>query len=274
MDAEDTVIQPETFVLRERLQLLKVPIDIVPPEQVSDIIYELVGSNEGKNIVLLSLWDLLRARSNKEYRAFILSASLVIPISKSLVGGAQFLTGKQAVRYMPFDFVISLLTALEERGLSVYLLGGKPRVLKKTEKNIRQTFPRLHIVGRYAGFFKKQEEGSILEAIRKAAPTLLLVGKGVARKEHWIARNDKLLPRGLRLWCSDIYDIFAEQKKHPTRYVFDHGLEWISYCFENPFRFFRVFLFLYYKFLVLIYWLFKLDKPGSQKPKDLEKSKR
>jgi N-acetylglucosaminyldiphosphoundecaprenol N-acetyl-beta-D-mannosaminyltransferase len=262
VDAENPV-NLENPAHRERLQFLKVPIDSIPPEQLEDTVYDLVNAKEGKNIVLLSIWDLLRARSNKEYRGFILDASLVVPISKSLAGGIRFLTGKQAVRYMPFDFVINLLALLEVREFSLYLLGGKLKTLKKTEKNLRQTFPRLHIVGRYAGSFKKQEEGAILEAIRKAAPTLLLVGKGVSGEEHWIAKNDKNLPKGLRLWCSDIYDIFAEHKKHPSRYVFDHGLEWIGYCMENPFRFLRIFIFIYYKLLLLFYWLFKRGKKNS-----------
>jgi N-acetylglucosaminyldiphosphoundecaprenol N-acetyl-beta-D-mannosaminyltransferase len=272
VDAENAE-KTQKSVSRERLTLLNVPVDILPPEQLPDLIYELVGSGKSKNIVLLSLWDLLRARSNKEYRAFILKAAVVIPISKSLVGGAQFLTGKQLVRYMPFDFVVNLLTILEERELSLYILGGKLRVLKKTEKNIRQTFPRLHLVGRYAGSFRKQEEGTILEAIRKASPSLLLVGKGVSGEEHWIARNDKQLPQGLRLWCSDLYDIFAEQKRHPSRYVFDHGLEWIGYCFQNPLRFFRIFPYLYYKLLLLLYWLFKREKKGKKQKKEKKKKK-
>lgn len=262
MDAENPVT-PEVAQVRERLQFLKVPIDSIPPEQIGDILYDLLNAKEGKNIVLLSVWDLLQARRNKEYRDFILNASLVIPISKSLITGIRLLTGKQAVRYMPFDFVITLLTHLENREFSLYLLGGKLRTLKKTEKNLRQTFPRLHIVGRYAGSFKRPEEPAILEAIRKASPTLLLVGKGVAGEEHWIARNDKLLPKGIRMWCSDIYDIFAELKKHPSRYSFEHGLEWVGHCWENPLRFFRIFLFLYYKILLLVYILFKRGKKSK-----------
>jgi N-acetylglucosaminyldiphosphoundecaprenol N-acetyl-beta-D-mannosaminyltransferase len=257
----------EHSVIRDRLQLLRVPLDILPSDQIAGIIYELVESKEGKNLVLLSLWDLLQARRNREYRSFVLSASLVVPISKSLVRGAHFLTGKQAIRYMPFDFVVNVLTILEDRGLSVYLLGGKLRILKKTEKNIRQTFPRLHVVGRYAGSFKRQEEGTILEAIRKASPTLLLVGKGVSGEERWIARNDKFLPPGLRIWCSDLYDIFAEQKRHPSQYVFDRGLEWIGYCLENPLRFFRIFLYLYYRFLLVVYRLFRRDKKKEKEAK-------
>jgi N-acetylglucosaminyldiphosphoundecaprenol N-acetyl-beta-D-mannosaminyltransferase len=240
-----------------RINLLKVPLDIVPEEQLADTIYSRLAGGGSKNIILLSLWDLLRARRIGEYRSFVLGASLIIPISKSLVGGARFLTGKTPVRYMPFDFVISLLTILEKRRFSLYLLGGKQRILKKTEKNLRQTFPDLRIVGRYVGSFKRQEEATILQAIRKAAPSLLLVGKGVHGKERWIAKNNASLGPGLRLWCSDLFDVFAERKKRPSHSVFDRGFEWIGYCFQRPLRFFRFFLYVYYKFLLVMYRLFK-----------------
>jgi N-acetylglucosaminyldiphosphoundecaprenol N-acetyl-beta-D-mannosaminyltransferase len=250
-------VDAERPVHTERISLLKVPLDIVPEEQLAGTIYALLAAGEGKNIVLLSLWDLLRARRIGEYRSFVLGASLVIPISKSLVGGARFLTGKTPVRYMPFDFVINLLTILERRRFSLYLLGGKSRILKKAEKNIRQTFPELKIVGRYVGSFKRQEEATILQAVRKATPSLLLIGKGVHGEERWIAKNNKLLNPGLRLWCSDLFDVFAERKKRPSRSVFDRGFEWVGYCAQRPLRFFRFFLYIYYKLLLLIYRLFK-----------------
>jgi N-acetylglucosaminyldiphosphoundecaprenol N-acetyl-beta-D-mannosaminyltransferase len=246
--------------VKERINLLKIPLDIVSPEQLTGVIYELLGdteSREGKNIVLLSLWDLLRARRNTEYRTFVQNAALVIPISRSLVRGARFLTGKTPVRYMPFNFVVSLLSILEKREFSLYLLGGRTGVLKKTEKNIRQTFPRLQIVGRYVGTFKKQDEKTILEAIRKAAPSLLLVGRGVRAREFWIARNSSRLSRGFRLWCSDLFDVFAERTRRPSDAVFERGLEWIGFCFRNPLRFFRFFLYLYYQFLLIIYKIFR-----------------
>jgi N-acetylglucosaminyldiphosphoundecaprenol N-acetyl-beta-D-mannosaminyltransferase len=250
-------VDAESKPLAERISLLKVPLDIVPQEHLPDIILQVLNSGKGGNIVLLSLWDLLKARRNGEYRSFVAGASLVIPISKSLVGGAKFLTGKAPVRYMPFDFVVSVLTILEKREFSAYLLGGKQKVLKKTEKNIRQTFPRLRIVGRYPGGFKRQEEATLLQAIRKAAPSLLLVGKGVKGGERWIARNSGQLNQGFRLWCSDLYDVFAERKRRPSRGVFEKGLEWIGFCFRNPLLVFRFFPYLRYKFLLLIYKIFK-----------------
>ncbi|GHU15921.1 UDP-N-acetyl-D-mannosamine transferase [Spirochaetia bacterium] len=241
---------------KERISLLKVGIDIVAQDRLTELVHELLAAGGGQNIVLLSLSDLLRARRNGEYRTYVQNAALVLPISKSLIGGIRFLTGKKAVRYMPFDFVVSLLTILETREFSLYLLGGQRRILQKTEKNIRQTFPRLRIVGRFIGAFKRHEEAGILEAIRKASPSLLLVGKGVRGEEQWIARHTGQLGNGLRLWCSDLYDVFAERRRRPSRKTFDRGMEWIGYCFQNPLRFFRIFPWFGYKILLLWYKLF------------------
>jgi len=248
----------------EKVILLKVPLDIVPPKELPEVIFRLLEKNKnpetsqkGINIVLLSIWDLLRARRNKEYREYVFNASLVIPISKSLVTGAKFLSGKQVYRYMPFNFIVTLLSILEKRELSIFLLGGSGRVLNKTEKNIRYTFPNLKIVGRYEGRIRKAERPAINEAIRKASPALLLVGKNVRGGELWIARNSRNLNSAFRLWCSDLFDVFTGKKYRPSQVVFDKGLESIGYCIRNPLKFFRIFPYLRYKLLLLLYKLFK-----------------
>ncbi|MDR0444481.1 MAG: WecB/TagA/CpsF family glycosyltransferase [Treponema sp.] len=250
----------ETSENRQRVNLLKVPVDIIAPDQLGNVVYDLLKQDKEHNIVLLSLWDLLRARKSGEYRSYIMRASLVIPISKSIINGIKFLSKVKAVRYMPFDFVVSLLTVLEDREFSCYLLGGKNRVLLKAEKNLRQTFPRLRIVGRFPGSFKRQEEMTIIKAIKKASPSLLLVGKGIRGKERWIARNNLALGNsGMRLWCSDLFDVFAERKKHPSRAVFDSGLEWVGYYFRRPYKLLRIFPYIYYLLLLLVYKLFIKD---------------
>ena len=249
MDAE-TVIK--------RTSLLRVPLDIVAPEQLEEAVYELLKADKGQDVILLSLRDLLTARNNYEYRPFVQRAAMVIPISKSLVKGHWFLNKKKVYRYMPFDFVISLLSILEKREKTVYLLGGKMRSLKRTEKNLRQTFPRLRIVGRFVGNFKHTEEPVILEAIRKAAPSLLLIGKGVKGGERWLVRKGPQLNNGLRLWCSDLFDVFAERKRRPSRKVFERGFEWIGFCIQKPWRILRIVPYFYFKFLLLMYKLFNL----------------
>jgi N-acetylglucosaminyldiphosphoundecaprenol N-acetyl-beta-D-mannosaminyltransferase len=237
----------------ERVDLLGVPIDIIAGDQLEQFVHEsLQNEDRGKNIVLLSVWDLLRARWPGDYRNMVTGAALVIPISKCLVSGVRFLTGKTLVRYMPFDFVINILTFLEAREETIYLLGGRPPILRKTEKNIRETFPCLRIVGRCPGVFRKQSEDTLLLSIRKSTPSLLLIGSGVRGRERWLARNTDRLSKGMRLWVSDMFEVFAEKRKRPSRFAFDHGMEWVGFCLKNPLLVFRVFSFIYYNILLLV----------------------
>lgn len=233
-----------------RVSVLGVPVDILPEDRIEDLVASLA---DGRNhqIVLLSLWDLMRARRNGEYRTMIAGASLVVPISLSIVRGARFLRRAEPVRYMPFEFVVKLLGALERKGKSAYLLGSSRTKLQKAETNIKSTFPGLRVVGRYAGRYPKSVEPAIVEAVRKATPTLLLVGAGVPGRERWIPRNLPRFNSGLYLWCSDLFEVFAESRGKPSRELFRRGLEWLPYTLRRPWKAYRFFVFLWYQVLLL-----------------------
>jgi N-acetylglucosaminyldiphosphoundecaprenol N-acetyl-beta-D-mannosaminyltransferase len=241
----------------ERVSFLKVPLDIVKEDALENIVYMFLEQKRGKNIVLLSLMDTLRARSNKEYKEYVQNASLVIPITKSLQRGSRFLISVAPVCYAPFDFIVKLLTILENREKTVYLLGGSPNILRISEKKIQQTFPKLRIVGRFPGGFRHSDEALIVKAIRKTAPDILLVGKGVRGGEKWIARFDADLNPGLRLWCSNIFEVFADTKKRPSRALYAKGLEGLYFAVRRPFRLFRIFPYIYYNILLIVYKLRK-----------------
>jgi N-acetylglucosaminyldiphosphoundecaprenol N-acetyl-beta-D-mannosaminyltransferase len=248
-----------------RIEFLKVPLDIVTQEQLPGRILDLLNAapaadGEGKNIILLSLWDLLRARRNREYRDFVRNAALVIPISKSIVSGARFLTGATPIRYMPFNFIVSLLTILERGDYPVYLLGSDLKTLKRTEKNINETFPDIKVEGRHTRRIRKIELRPLTESIHKINPALLMVNRGVHGGEKWIVRNGPHLNTRLRLWVSDIFEVFSGKRRRPSDKTFDRGLEWWGYCCHNPLKFLRVFLYLYYKILLVCNRLFSKAK--------------
>jgi N-acetylglucosaminyldiphosphoundecaprenol N-acetyl-beta-D-mannosaminyltransferase len=234
-----------------RIRVLGVPVDILPEEGLEDLVVRFA---DGKNhqIILLSLWDLMRARRSGEFHTMIAGASLVLPISLSITRGARFLRRAEPVRYMPFDFVVKLLAALERRGKSVYILGSTRTSIQKAEVNIKSTFPGLRLVGRYAGRYPKQMEGAIVEAVKKATPSLLLVGTGVPGRERWIPRNLARFNSGIYLWCSDLFEVFAERRSKPSKALFRKGLEWLPFLVRRPWKAYRVFIYLWYNVLLLI----------------------
>jgi N-acetylglucosaminyldiphosphoundecaprenol N-acetyl-beta-D-mannosaminyltransferase len=233
-----------------RITILGVPVDILPPDRIEEVA-SLFEDGKNHQIVLLSLWDLMRARHSGEFRGMVAGASLVLPISRSIVRGARFLRKSEPVRYMPFDFIVKLLGALEARGRSVYLLGSSRSVIQRAEVNIKSTFPGLRVVGRYAGHYPKQTEGAIIEAVRKATPSLLLVGIGTPGRERWIPRNLSRFNSGLYLWCSDLFEVFAKRRGRPSHELFDRGFEWLLYLVRRPWKAYRLFVYLWFEILLL-----------------------
>ena len=69
----------------ERINLIGVPIDVCAPENLEAAILELLAKPGTKQIVFLSIWNLLKARHKGVYSECIKNADLIIPVSKSIL---------------------------------------------------------------------------------------------------------------------------------------------------------------------------------------------
>lgn len=243
---------------RKRISLLNVPVDVVPENLLDDVISDLLSDKGRHQIVFLTLRGLLKARGNSEYAETVRKASLIIPISKRIVSGAKFLGKIEPVRYMPFDFSIKLLGILENHHHSLYLAGSKPAELQVTTNNLRDSFPGIGFVGRYAGYFKKEAEENMVLAIKKASPSLLLVGHGVPGRSNWFSRNMKNLNPGLFLWCGNCFDIFSGKKRKVSKKSWESGNFAIWEGIKKPWKIVMIFPHIYYLLLLLVYKIRKL----------------
>lgn len=243
----------ETKGAVKRVKIVNVGVDVVLEDSLDELVREMVEDGERHQIVLLSTRDLLRARHNKELKRTLKEASLVIPISKGILRGARILRRQIPVRYMPFEFTIRLLGILERYKKSVYLLGSRPESLQVAASNLRASFPGLSIVGRCAGYFTKSMEKNIILAIKKAAPSLLLAGRGLPGRDPWIANNKRNLNAGIYLWCGDCYEVFSGRKNKPAKKSWDRGLESLPDLIRKPWRLARILIYFYYLMLLLIH---------------------
>jgi len=242
----------------QRIHVLNIPIDIVEPEQIGQVAEQMTKGEDTHQIVLLRLWDFMRARMDREYNRCVRQASLVIPVSRGIVSGARFLRRNPPHRYLPFDFVIQLLGALENRHRSVYVIGGQKNYLQNAEQNLRHTFPGLRFVGRYTGYFDNDIERDILLAVKKASPDLLLMGPGLKARDKWFFRHRAQIVAAIALWSSECFDVFSERRNRPSRKSFQSGTEVIPELLRHPWRILRGFVYLYYGILLLIHRIRKL----------------
>jgi len=237
----------------ERIDFLGVPIDILREEDIEKVVLDLLEKKEVAQIIFLSTWDVLKARRRGEFREAVNSASLVLPVSKSIIKGAKFLKKTVPCRYYPFDAIISILNAVNTHYKSLYMLGSTMKSLKLAEENVKSTFTELSFVGRYNGYYNPNIEPAIISAIVKSHPSVVLIGNGIREKARWAYRNREKLSDGIYIYDEEIIDIFSMHKRKTPRWLFKSGLEYIIKVVENPIRILTIFKFVWFKLLLLYY---------------------
>jgi len=241
----------------ERINLIGVPVDVCQPENLEAEILELLAKPGTKQIVFLSIWDLLKARRKNDFSECIKNADLILPVSKSILRGAKFLRKPVPVRYNPFNAVIQVLGILDSHYKSLYLLGSHKKTLMKTEKNVRDTFPGLKIVGRYVGYYPKQDEDDIVQAIFKSQPSLVLVSEGIKDKNCWAYKRRNRFSSSIFLYYKDCFGIFSERIQRIKEKTFNRGHEIFVEIAHNPFKLFLIFPYMRYKIILMWYKLFR-----------------
>lgn len=237
----------------KRIRLLNVPLDILPESDIPETIKHL-SSNGGKNrIVMLDFPLFMKAYYNRNWRRVLEEAALVLPTSGALIRGAAFLDRGELYRYRPFEFIIRILGVLDSAGRSLYLIGNHPKEMQTIWHNLKTSFPNINIVGRYAGYYRKEEEKNILTAISKASPHLLLAGHGLKGRNLWLVENSAALPPGIHFWQGDCFDIFSGKKKKSSLKQWERGYDRIPELLRRPWRLLRVFTRLHYGLLLLFY---------------------
>lgn len=241
----------------QRITLVGVPVDICSPENLENEILEILAKPGTKQIIFLSIWDLLKARRKNDFSECVKNADLVLPISKSILKGAKFLKLPIPVRYNPFEAVIQVLSILDSHYKTLYLLGSSKKTLQKAEHNIHDTFTSLRIVGRYVGYYPKQIEDNIVEAIFKAQPSLVLVSDGIKEKNCWAYRRRNRFSSSIFLYYKDAFGIFSERIKRVKEKTFNRGNEIFVEVLHNPFKILLIFPYLWYVLVLLCTRLFK-----------------
>ncbi|THB62511.1 MAG: glycosyltransferase [Spirochaetaceae bacterium] len=204
------------------------------------MIRELTGTGRSQIVLFVDAFDVIKAWIFRKKRQALADAGLVIPVSKSVQRMAVLAGQVRPARYMPFQFIVRTLGAIEQQNGSLYLIGGRARALEMAEGNLKYTFPQLKIVGRYQGHFRSSIQESLLLAARKSSPDLLLVGSGVGRSGKWLAKNRDVLPDAVCIAEKGVFDVFAQRRKRPSQFLFDTGLGETMKAVFLPWRWLRM----------------------------------
>lgn len=179
------------------------------------------------------------ALRDETLRNLLNGADLMLPDGAGVVMGSKLLGTPLKQKVAGVDFAANLLSLLEKRGESLYLLGSKPGVAEQAAEKMKTLAPGLQIAGMADGYFK--DEAPVVEAINASGAVALLVCLGAPKQEHFMVNHQSEL-RTVRLMAGlgGSLDAFAGTVKRAPRWMIRLNLEWLYRLIKEPKRFKRM----------------------------------
>ncbi|ACZ19237.1 glycosyl transferase, WecB/TagA/CpsF family [Thermanaerovibrio acidaminovorans DSM 6589] len=229
---------------QRRPRIFDVFVDNVSLNYVLGRIRAMVAGGENCLICTLDALGALRSREDGTYRKALNRADFVLPDGKGLMEGLRFL-GTPIVERLPgVEFVDHLSRLAAAEGWGVYLLGGLPGVAEEAARKLSARHRGLNVVGARDGYFSKEEEPSVVEAIKSSGARVLVVGLGVPRQEIWLEdllKGDAPPLRGVvGIGVGGSLDVISGRLKRAPKGWQRMGLEWLYRVIQEPWRIRRV----------------------------------
>jgi len=183
------------------------------------------------------------ARRDAAFRSACQAADVVFCDGQGLRMGAALLGQPLPERFTPPDWIDDLLCLPPVRRGGVYLLGGSPEVVRDAAQALSARHPDLRVAGHHGYFLGSvEDERSVVDAVRRFGPTLLLVGLGMPLQECWVAAHRAQLAADVVMTVGGLVDHLGGAVPRGPRWLTDNGLEWLCRLWFEPRRLWRRYL--------------------------------
>ena len=187
---------------------------------------------------------IMACKEDENIRNIINSGDLIIPDGIGLIYGSRIKKKPLKERVTGFDLSMEILKIANEKGYSLFLLGGKDGIAKTAGENIVKKYPNIKLVGFHHGYFKgshiglknHEEELNIIDSINQVKPDIIFVGLGFPKQEIWINENKDRLHCKVIIGNGGTMDKLSGNIKRAPEIFQKLGLEWFYRLIKEPSR--------------------------------------
>jgi len=224
-----------------KVNICGVEIDSYTFDEVVEAIAQHALSNgTPEYVVTPNAQHILTLQKDAHFREIYRKAFLVVPDGVSLLWAAKFLQTPLKGRVNGTDLFEKLCAIAAEKGLKIFLLGGRPGAAEKAKETLQARHPSIQIVGTHFppyGFESNPAELALINSkIKAAAPHILFVGLGAPKQEYWIYANYQELRVPISVGIGVSFELVADMVRRSPVWMQKIGLEWFFRLIVEPRR--------------------------------------
>jgi len=226
-------------------------------EAIESIVHYALAGAAPKYVVTPNAHHILLLQKDAHFREIYQNAFLVVADGVPLVWASKFLGEPLPGRVNGTDLFERLCEVASEKGLRVFMLGGRPGAADSAAQILQHKHPGLNIVGTYCppyGFEADTAEMALINTkIRAAEPHILFVGLGAPKQEYWMYANCQQIDVPISLGIGVSFELVSGMVTRAPRWMQKLGLEWFFRLIVEPRRLWKRYIIGNPSFLWLVF---------------------
>lgn len=191
------------------------------------------------HIITLNAEILYNAQSDEKLMSVIKKADLITPDGSGTVWGIKQLTGQDVDRVTGIDLMQEICRQSRPNGWKVFLFGGKPGIADEASRRLEKDYGT-EVGGMLNGYFKAEDEESIVERINDSDADVLFVALGAPKQEFWIDKYRDRLDVPVVIGVGGSFDVISGQVERAPKFFQRMGIEWLWRLIKEPWRWKRM----------------------------------
>jgi N-acetylglucosaminyldiphosphoundecaprenol N-acetyl-beta-D-mannosaminyltransferase len=257
MATAQCIVMPRPTVKIDRIKIGRAFVDVTSFSETLDILVEHASARKPPlYVVTPNAQHVVMLEDDAQFREVYEHAALVLPDGASLLGAARILGAKLRERITGIDLFQGLCERAAQKGLRVFLLGGRPGAADLAVKKLRARYPNLIVAGtcRPPDAFDKNEEllRGVAQTIREAHPHFLFVGLGARMQENWMYQHGRKLGVPVSIGVGGSFDVVSGLLPRAPRWMQDCGFEWLFRIAAEPRRLWKRYLIGNSRFIAIV----------------------
>jgi exopolysaccharide biosynthesis WecB/TagA/CpsF family protein len=221
------------------IEVCGVPVDAVDETGALEVIANAMAARQRLQVCTVNVQFLVRAARDGRVRRVLRGSGLNLADGAPVLWLARLAGRRLPQRVAGVDLVSRLLAVAAERGMRVFLLGGRGGVTERLARGLSARYPTLQICGALEPdpvALAADGGAEVSRLVAATEPDLVLVALGHPKQELWIDANLQRLPAAVAIGVGCTFDVLANDRPRAPRWMQTHGLEWLFRVAGEPRR--------------------------------------
>ncbi len=198
-----------------------------------------IRSGKPHQHVVVNVDKIVKASRDPGLRRIINDCDLINADGMPVVWASRLLGKPLKERVTGIDLFEALMKRSAEKGWRVFLLGAREEVVGGVARIYPARYPGLTLAGYRNGYWKPEEEESVVEAIAATRPDILFVAISSPKKEAFLARYQAAMKVPFAMGVGGTFDVAVGLVSRAPVWMQKAGLEWFYRFLQEPRRMFR-----------------------------------